>query len=227
MNGKRRHAKINDPGIDEVAIMLSETRILELLEPFGIIGEPSYVGLISIYLQLLLHWSEKINLTSIRNEEECVTRHFGESLLLSRYEDWTEGAKVLDIGSGAGFPGLALKLAFPRTETTLLEPIGKKRAFLKEVIRACEMEGVIVRPERIEQMAGTTGRYDAITIRAMGDLPGAIQKSRSLLAAGGRFHLWLSGRQRQSLEKSGFALARTLLIPLSRDREIVTWVPRD
>ncbi|MGH9357598.1 MAG: 16S rRNA (guanine(527)-N(7))-methyltransferase RsmG, partial [Terriglobia bacterium] len=129
MNGKRRHAKINDPGIDEVAIMLSETRILELLEPFGIIGEPSYVGLISIYLQLLLHWSEKINLTSIRNEEECVTRHFGESLLLSRYEDWTEGAKVLDIGSGAGFPGLALKLAFPRTETTLLEPIGKKRAF--------------------------------------------------------------------------------------------------
>ncbi|MGH9403017.1 MAG: 16S rRNA (guanine(527)-N(7))-methyltransferase RsmG, partial [Terriglobia bacterium] len=87
----------------------------------------------STYLGLLLRWNEKINLTAIRTPEECVTRHFAESLFLARHEQLN--GRLLDIGSGAGFPGLALKVAVPELAVTLLEPVAKKRAFLKEVVR--------------------------------------------------------------------------------------------
>ncbi len=202
--------------------MLTRARILELLEPFGISLQPKQAELLRAYLQLLLRWNEKISLTSIRNEEECVTRHFGESLLLSQYENLTEESRLLDIGSGAGFPGLALKLVFPAMGTTLLEPTGKKRAFLKEVVRTCRMEGVTVRAERVEQMAGGGERYTTVTARAVGNLPGIMEAARELLEEGGRLHLWLSGRQAQGLSRFGFERVRSVRVPLGRDLEILT-----
>ena len=206
--------------------MLNEARISELLEPFGISLNTQQMALLEIYLQLLMRWNQKINLTSIRDEGECVTRHFGESLYISRYENWTGGTKLLDIGSGAGFPGLALKLIFPGVEATLLEPVAKKRAFLKEVIRACGMEKVSVRPERIEEMTGATELYDVVTARAVGSVADTIAGASKVLMERGKLHLWLSGRQSEELPREGLAFewVRKIHISLSRDREIVTGV---
>src|SRR5208337_4107378 len=128
------------------------------------------IGQVIAYLELLLRWNQKINLTALRDAPSCVRRHFGESLYLGR---WVElNGKLLDIGSGAGFPGLCLKIIFPDLSVTLLEPVAKKRAFLKEAARVCGMNSVEVRGERLEDFAGggAPPAYDAATARAVGHL---------------------------------------------------------
>ena len=126
-------------------------RLRQLLEPFGVDLSSAQADQILAYLHLLLRWNEKINLTAIRDPEECVTRHFGESLFLAGHRQLH--GDLLDIGSGAGFPGLALKIVFPGISVTLLEPVAKKRAFLKEAARACGFSQVAVRGERLEEFA--------------------------------------------------------------------------
>src|SRR5208282_4908497 len=126
-------------------------RLRQLLKPFGIDLSSTQAGQTLAFLHLLLRWNEKINLTAIRNPEECVTRHFGESLLLAGH--YQLQGDLLDIGSGAGFPGLALKIVFPGISVTLLEPVAKKRAFLNEAARVCGFSQVVVRRERLEEFA--------------------------------------------------------------------------
>lgn len=176
--------------------MLSEATVRQLLEPFGLNLSGEQTGQVVAYLELLLRWNEKINLTSVRDPAECVRRHFGESLFVGR---WVElGGKLLDVGSGAGFPGLCLKIIFPALSVTLLEPVAKKRAFLKEAARVLGMSGVEVRRERLEEFAfssGVAGIFDSVTARAVGDLQELIPLASHCLKPGGRLFLWLSRRQ--------------------------------
>ena len=180
--------------------MLSEDIVRQLLEPFGLTLSGEQTGQVVSYLELLLRWNEKINLTSIRDPADCVRRHFGESLYLGRCVELS--GKLLDIGSGAGFPGLCLKILFPELAVTLLEPVAKKRGFLKEAARVCGMSGVEVRRERLEEFAGSAGAaegYESATARAVGNLPGLILVASRCLKAGGRLFLWLSCRQASEL----------------------------
>lgn len=197
-------------------MQLSQSQIDDLLRPFGVELAPEQTARLMVYLDLLMRWNAKINLTAIRTPEECVTRHFGESLLLSRYYQ-LEG-KALDIGSGAGFPALALKLVFPGLEVCLLEPVAKKRAFLKEVARACEFTGVDVRQERVENL-GDGLKYDSITMRAVGvDL---IEASLLHLKPTGKTFLWLSKAQVSELSDIGLCFDESIEIPGSRERIIL------
>jgi 16S rRNA (guanine527-N7)-methyltransferase len=202
--------------------VLSETQVRNLLEPFGLELKPEQIGRLLTYLELLLRWNKKINLTAIRRPEECVTRHFGESLYLSR---WLElRGKLLDIGSGAGFPGLALKIAFPALAVTLLEPVAKKRAFLKEVARVCGMESVEVRGERLEGFAQgfPAPGYDAASARAVGNLDALVPQALQCLLPAGRLALWLSREQAKSLERGRAWVdwGPPIPLPLGRQREI-------
>jgi len=174
------------------------------------------------YLELLLKWGRKVNLTAILNPEECVTRHFGESLYLSR-QLRLEGS-LLDIGSGAGFPGLALKIAFPELAVTLLEPVAKKRAFLKEVARVCGFDRVDVRTDRLEDYCSSPDRplHDFATARAVGQVPGLANDALLSLSDGGRLCLWLGVDQFTGLGQAtpGIAWQEPVQIPLSRNRLI-------
>lgn len=200
--------------------MLSEDHVARLLAPFGLQLTSHQHGVLLTYLELLLRWNRKINLTAIRYPEECVTRHFGESLYLARWVE-LEGA-LLDIGSGAGFPGLALKIFFPSLAVTLLEPVAKKRAFLKEVARACGMEPVEVRAERLEDFASPPSSFDAATSRAVGGLERLIPLAARLLKPGGRLALWLTQGQGKGLRQieSAIEWRGRLSFPLAREREI-------
>lgn len=198
--------------------MLSENKIHGLLQPFGITLSQPQIGSLIVYLNLLLRWNEKINLTAIRRPEECVTRHFGESLLLACHEQLT--GCLLDIGSGAGFPALALKLVFPELQVTLLEPVAKKRAFLKEVVRACAFSGVEVRGERLQDLKKEVS-YDTITMRAVG--PGLVKEAVAYLKPSGKAYLWLSKTQAQELVQlgSGMEWGPPIEIPESHERIIL------
>ena len=207
--------------------MMGEGEIRELLTPFGLALNSDETNKLRVYLDLLLRWNTKINLTAVRDAGECVTRHFGESLYLVRFAR-LEGC-LLDIGSGAGFPGLALKITFPQLQVTLLEPVGKKRAFLKEVARACEMERVDVRSERlgefVKQQIKTErhSRFDTATSRAVGRPSGLVPDTVECLERRAALYLWLSHRQHEEVCRASQGLVEwntPIRLPLSQHRAI-------
>jgi 16S rRNA (guanine527-N7)-methyltransferase len=197
-------------------------RLRKLLEPFGLELSSTQEDQVLAYLHLLLRWNEKINLTAIRDPEECVTRHFGESLFLAGHCQLQ--GDLLDIGSGAGFPGLALKIVFPKISVTLLEPVAKKRAFLKEAARACGFSQVTVRGERLEEFASANPlqKLAFATMRAVGNLELLVPLAAQCLKPEGRLLLWLSQDQATGLTaiESGLTWAKPLPIPLTRTGEI-------
>jgi 16S rRNA (guanine(527)-N(7))-methyltransferase RsmG len=198
---------------------LSEARIRELLLPFDVELGSHALGQLQTYLELLLRWNRKINLTSIYDPEECITRHFGESLYVSRHECLS--GHLVDLGSGAGFPGLALKLVFPELQETLLEPVGKKRAFLKEVARCCGMAGVDVRAERVQGVAGIARRFDAVTSRGVGNIERHLLAIDSSLNVSGRVFFWTTRAHAGPLPSPGILWTGHYAIPVSRDRIIL------
>jgi 16S rRNA (guanine527-N7)-methyltransferase len=198
--------------------VLTGSRLRQLLQPFEVDLSPTQAGQTLAYLQLLQRWNEKINLTAIRDVEEAITRHFGECLFVAKHVHLH--GSLLDIGSGAGFPGLALKIVSPDLSVTLLEPVTKKRAFLKEAARVCGFTQVTVHGQRLEELASDvpTPAYDFATVRAVGNLAELIPLASNCLTPGGSLLLWLTQEQAANLTKiaSGLTWANPLPIPLSR-----------
>jgi 16S rRNA (guanine527-N7)-methyltransferase len=202
--------------------VISKSRITEVLEPFGLSITAEQTDRLLAYLELLIRWNSKINLVGPASDEECVTRHFGESLFLQRWVDLK--GRLLDIGSGAGFPGLALKIICPGLDVTLLEPIAKKRAFLKEVARACLFDHVSVFGSRMEEFSSDLPEpvFDFATSRAVGGFKEMIDNAELCLNPGGRLCLWIGQDQAEHIKAAGsrFRWAEPKPIPLSRKREI-------
>jgi 16S rRNA (guanine527-N7)-methyltransferase len=139
---------------------ISEDRIAELLEPFLDPDSlsPHQLREVSIYLDLLLRWNARIGLTAVRDPEEIITRHFGESFFAARqlFSPDAPAVTAIDIGSGAGFPGFPLKIFAPSLDLMLVESNNKKVAFLREVMRALNLAtGVRVLASRAEDAEST------------------------------------------------------------------------
>jgi 16S rRNA (guanine527-N7)-methyltransferase len=178
---------------------MDSDRIATLLEPF-LGGEPVSATLLAqlqAYLDLLLRWNARINLTAIRDPEQIVTRHFGESLFAARVlrDDgaFAPGAPVTlaDVGSGAGFPGIPIKLFAPAIHLTLIESQNKKATFLKEAIRTLELENAEVYPGRAEHWGKTA---QIVTMRAVERFDSVIPVAISLLTKGGRLCLLVNSQ---------------------------------
>ncbi len=151
---------------------LDSIQIAHLLEPYiqaSPVPEELYVQL-STYLELLLKWNARTNLTAIREPEEIVRRHFGESLFTGLNLPVVE--TVLDFGSGAGFPGLPIQLLRPDLHVTLAESQNKKASFLREVVRTLGLPTEIW-AGRVEAMP-TTRRFDLVMLRAVDDMATAV-----------------------------------------------------
>jgi 16S rRNA (guanine527-N7)-methyltransferase len=149
-------------------------RIAELLHPYlsakTTVPDNLYPQL-ARYLELLLKWNARTNLTAIRDPEEIVRRHFGESLFAAQH--LRHCRTVLDFGSGAGFPGLPIQLFHPSLTVTLAESQNKKATFLREAIRTLGLQ-TEVWASRVEAMPA--GRiFDVVTMRAVDDMDRAIQ----------------------------------------------------
>ncbi len=134
--------------------VLPNDTIRDLLTPFVTTELPeSLIGQLSIYLDLLVRWNARVSLTSIRTPEEMVQRHFGESLFTAEKlsKHLKNDSKLLDYGSGAGFPGLPIQLYLPEIQVTLAESQARKVAFLREVIRTLGVHAQVW-PKRVEDM---------------------------------------------------------------------------
>ena len=213
---------------------MDTARTAALLEPFLEQSLPSStLDQISIYIDLLLRWNARINLTAIRHPEEIVTRHFGESFFLARHLFPKSGTdhrplttdhrppRVLDIGSGAGFPALPLKLWAPHIHLTLIESNNKKAAFLREVARALTLTNINVITDRAEVLAARPDfpRTEVVTLRAVEHFEAILPQAVTLLAPRATLALLIGAAQLPRL-----AAATTLKwhppipIPQSRTR---------
>ena len=127
----------------ETMSVLSQDRIAILLAPYLSHCEP-LIPQLEVYLELLVRWNAKTNLTSVRDPEEMVRRHFGESLFAAQHLGDPLPPTLLDLGSGAGFPGIPIALAHPGVAVTLAESQGKKASFLREAVRTLSLPNVEV-----------------------------------------------------------------------------------
>ena len=144
---------------------LPAARLSELLEPFYPAPGDDLLGQLSIYLDLLCKWNAHTNLSAIRDPAEMVERHFGESLFVARH--LPPAQTLLDLGSGAGFPGLPIAMALPGLRVTLAESQNKKASFLREVVRQLGLS-VEVWDRRAEVMPAER-LFDVVTLRAVDD----------------------------------------------------------
>jgi 16S rRNA (guanine527-N7)-methyltransferase len=213
-------------------------RIAELLEPFLLssCGEnsslltESQLSSISTYLDLLLRWNARINLTAINDPEKIVTRHFGESLFAARHifpVDWDiddssskDGPHVIDVGSGAGFPGIPVKIWAAKSKLTLIESTNKKATFLREVIRSLRLDNSTVFAARAE-MCEQQG--DVVTLRAVEKFETALPAALRLVKPQGRVALLIGESQVDLATKLAARIRWTppLPIPLSSKRVLL------
>jgi len=140
-------------------------------EAFGIRLNEKQVESFDLYLRELLKWNQKINLTAIRTEKGIVLKHFLDSL--SAFPYLSKTVSLLDIGSGAGFPGIPLKIIHPPLEITLIDSVRKKIDFQRHIIRMLGLKGLEAIHGRIQDkeiLQSMSGRFDAVISRAFSDL---------------------------------------------------------
>ena len=219
---------------------MQPARIAAALGPFTTKLSPHQLQQISTYLDLLLKWNARINLTSVRDPQEILTRHFGESFFvaeslfsdspITRLPDHPIASPhypiLFDLGSGAGFPGLPLAIYAPQAKITLLESQNKKATFLKEVARALTLTNVNVFCGRAEAYPAEARKgswpaaADVVTVRAVEKFAQSLPLAASLLSPGGRLALLIGASQlaaaRQALPE--FSWRPPLSLPLSRSR---------
>lgn len=207
---------------------MTQDRIAELLPPF--LGHSSLssqqLGAIETYLELLLKWNSKLSLTAVRTPEEIITRHFGESLFAARQLFSTDTSKrtAIDIGSGAGFPGLPLKLWNQSLALTLIESNRRKATFLREVVRALHFESVTVLNERAESVSL---QANVVTFRAVEYFDLILPIACKLAKPGGRVAI-LIGDAQVGLAQSTLPEVKwqaPILIPLSKNRSLLIGIP--
>ncbi len=159
------------------------------LADMHIVAEPALLARFTQLLRLLEKWNRAFNLTAVRNPDEMVARHILDSISARAF---LVGASVLDVGTGAGFPGLPLALLEPQRHFTLLDSGGKKIRFVRHVQGELALDNVVVEHSRVEAFE-PADLYDVVISRAFASLELFVRRCGGLVATGGRL-LAMKGR---------------------------------
>jgi len=190
----RWQSELSD-GLQQMGLELSEHQQQQLLE----------------YLQLLVKWNNVFNLTAIRDPDEMVSRQLLDSLSIL---PWVRGSSILDVGTGAGLPGIPLAIALPKIQFTLLDSNGKKTRFVQQAAAQLGLKNVSVVNQRVESISGADG-FDVITSRAFSALADFIAGTRHLLAPDGRWLAMkgLADKETPELPHGTESRTHTLFVP--------------
>ncbi len=171
----------------------------------GIRDTAKFDKIFSTYYELLIQWNEKMNLTAITEQSEVYCKHFLDSIAVcqtSAGRRLTEKARMIDIGTGAGFPGIPLKIIFPELEVTLLDSLNKRVHFLDEVIDTLQLSNIVALHSRAEDAAKNDKyreQYDICVSRAVANLATLAEYCLPFVAEGGLFIAYKSGAVEEEL----------------------------
>src|SRR5258707_11406644 len=206
------------------AASLSADVIAKALHEFQLEATAAQIASIQRYMAMLLVWNEKINLTAIRDPLEVLYRHFCECMYAAARVPLQEG-RLVDVGSGGGFPGLALKIARPELQVSLIESNVKKATFLAEGVRELGFSDTRVLVSRYEELGEEISPVDFVCSRALGEFDKLLRWARSERVTAEQAILWVGGRDIEEVKKTGgWSWKEPIAIPHSLQRFLLVGV---
>jgi 16S rRNA (guanine527-N7)-methyltransferase len=198
----------------------SNETIIRALQPYGITASTRLCEQIRTYIDLLLRWNQKTSLTTVTDPESILRFHFGESLLAVPAVPIRHG-RLADVGSGAGFPAVPIRMVFDKLRVILIESNQKKATFLAEVVRELRLQNVEVHRCRMEAVCLEDQPVDFISARAVRIDDEFLNWSRRSLNSTGSLVLWLGEEDAGNIShKSRWDWAAPIRIPRS-DRRVI------
>ena len=182
-------------------------KIVPVCESFGLTLDDTAKARLNTYGNMLVEWNEKMNLTAITEPEEVLYKHFLDCLLFFKNVDVKQGAKVIDVGTGAGFPGMVLKIARPDIELTLMDGLNKRLIFLNAVLDELKLEAKTVhsRAEDGGKNKDFREKYDIACARAVANLPVLCEYCIPFVKVGGQFVAMKGSAANEELAAAGNA----------------------
>lgn len=167
---------------------MDKTEFIEALKNLNIQLTDKQLEQLNQYYQLLVEWNKVMNLTGITEEKEVYLKHFYDSLTIVRIIDLKKESTLCDIGSGAGFPGMVLKIVFPNLKITLVDSLQKRITFLNEVVKQLDLKDIELVHARAEDFAkNNREKYDVVTARAVAPINILIEYCLPLAKVGNYF----------------------------------------
>jgi 16S rRNA (guanine527-N7)-methyltransferase len=200
---------------------LSNEVIARELRPYGAIASARLCDQIRIYVDLLLRWNQRSSLTTVTDPEGIVRFHFGESLLAVPAVPIRHG-RLADVGSGAGFPAVPIRMVSEDLNVILIESNQKKATFLSEIVRELQLSNVDVRRSRMEDIDFASDTVDFVTARALGIDDEFLDWSRRALNPDGSVVLWLGEESAREVSRdASWKWADSIRIPQSERRVVL------
>ncbi len=206
--------------------MTNERLLREGAEQIGI--KNIRIDLFLSYVDLLRKWGKRINLSSVLADREIIIKHLIDSLTVAEF--MPPGSRVIDIGTGAGFPGIPLSIYDPSLNVTLLESVGKKIAFLKDAKRSLGLNDIDIHHGRAEEIdRGMRGGFDRVTFRALGSIDTVVALGTPYLDIGGEMVIMKGLRGKKEWEDYAnrypedmeLLLTRELELPFSGEKRVI------
>lgn len=184
--------------------MLNKNLFYGTIRPFEINIDHAAFTRLDKFAELLIETNKSFNLTAIKEPDDVTVKHFADCLAIFKYVDIPENAKIIDVGTGAGFPGLVLKLTRPDIQMTFLDSTRKKLGFIENVLNECGVQGEILhmRAEEAAQLPKYREQFDFATARAVAALPVLSEYCLPFIKLGGSF---ISMKSAESNEEIGEA----------------------
>ncbi|MEA3321537.1 MAG: 16S rRNA (guanine(527)-N(7))-methyltransferase RsmG [Bacillota bacterium] len=188
---------------------MNKEQFISLLEEKGISLSPQQLSQFDTYYKLLVEWNEKMNLTAITDEEEVYLKHFYDSITASFYVDLNQELSLCDVGAGAGFPSIPLKICFPNLKVTIVDSLNKRITFLQNLASELGLKNVHFVHDRAETFgknADYREKFDLVTARAVARLSVLSELCLPLVKEGGMFVPMKAAAASEELEKGKKAL---------------------
>jgi 16S rRNA (guanine527-N7)-methyltransferase len=173
--------------VKEGYLKMNKEEFIDSLKELNINLDDSKLNQLDLYYHLIIEWNNKINLTAITDEKQVYLKHFYDSLTLIKEIDLNKNLKICDIGTGAGFPGIVLKIVFPKLNITLVDALNKRIKFLNIVIEKLDLKNIETIHARMEEYSkNNREKFDIVTARAVAPLSELLEIGAPALKVGGK-----------------------------------------
>ena len=187
---------------------MTETEFINQLKEHGIELSTEQIGQFKTYFEMLVEWNQKINLTAVTEMKEVDLKHFYDSITPLLYADIEEGASLCDVGAGAGFPSIPMKIIRPDLKVTIVDSLNKRITFLNELTTVLGLDKIHLVHDRAETFGqyGQRHMFDVVTARAVAQLNVLAELCLPLVRTGGQFIVMKGKKAMEEIEEAEFAL---------------------